>query len=52
VQPRLLRLLDGRRPLRLIARPRRASPAEGTMAMHLLGRAALLDRAFEVSEAG
>jgi 2-oxoglutarate dehydrogenase E1 component len=50
VQPRLLRLLDGRRSLRLIARPRRASPAEGTMAMHLLGQAALLDRAFETTD--
>jgi len=50
VQPRLLHLLDGRRPLRLIARPRRASPAEGTMAMHVLSQAALLERAFEVNE--
>ena len=50
VQPRLLRLLDDRLPLHLIARPRRASPAEGTMAMHVLSQAALLDRTFEVSE--
>ena len=50
IQPRLLRLLDGRLPLRLIARPRRASPAEGTMAMHVLSQAALLDRAFEVND--
>jgi len=50
VQPRLLRLLDGRLPLRLIARPRRASPAEGTMAMHVLSQAALLERAFEMNE--
>ena len=50
VQPRLLRLLDGRLPLGLIGRPRRASPAEGMMAMHLLSQAALLDRAFEVNE--
>ncbi len=50
VQPRLLRLLDGRLPLRLIARPRRASPAEGTMAMHLLSQAALLERAFETKD--
>ena len=50
VQPRLLRLLDGRLPLRLIARPRRASPAEGTMAMHLLSQAALLERAFETMD--
>mgnify|MGYP001375792392 CR=1 FL=1 len=50
VQPRLLRQLDGRLPLRLIARPRRASPAEGTMAMHTLSQASLLERAFEVSE--
>jgi len=50
VQPRLLRQLDGRLPLRLIARPRRASPAEGTMAMHVLSQAGLLDRAYEVNE--
>ena len=50
VQPRLLRQLDGRLPLRLIARPRRASPAEGTMAMHIATQTALLDRAYEVNE--
>ena len=50
VQPRLLRLLDDGLPLRLIARPRRASPAEGTMAMHVLSQAALLERTFEVNE--
>lgn len=50
IQPRLLRLLDDRLPLRLIARPRRASPAEGTMAMHAQHQATLLDRAFEMSE--
>lgn len=47
VQPRLLRMLDGRLPLRPIARPRRASPAEGTMAMHAVSQQALLDRVFK-----
>ena len=50
IQARLQRLLNGRLPLRLIARPRRASPAEGTMAMHAQHQATLLDRAFEVTE--
>ncbi|HOU42537.1 MAG TPA: 2-oxoglutarate dehydrogenase E1 component, partial [Promineifilum sp.] len=50
VQPRLLRQLGGRLPLRLIARPRRASPAEGTMAMHIFSQTGLLDRAYEVNE--
>ncbi len=50
IQPRLLRLLDGRLPLHLIARPRRASPAEGGMAMHALHQATLLDRAYEITE--
>ncbi len=52
VQPRLLHQLDGRLPLRLIARPRRASPAEGTMAMHVFSQAGLVDRAYEVNEEG
>ncbi|HEY1409291.1 MAG TPA: 2-oxoglutarate dehydrogenase E1 component, partial [Promineifilum sp.] len=50
LQPRLLKLLDGQLPLRLIARPRRASPAEGSMARHVRHQATLLDRAFELSE--
>jgi 2-oxoglutarate dehydrogenase E1 component len=50
VHPRLERLLEGRLPLRLIARPRRASPAEGSMAMHVMHQATLLDRAYEYSE--
>lgn len=48
IRPRLERLLDGRLPLHRIARPRRASPAEGGMAMHALHQATLLDRAYEV----
>jgi 2-oxoglutarate dehydrogenase E1 component len=47
ISPRLGRLLDGSRPLRLIARPRRASPAEGSMGMHAQHQATLIDRAYE-----
>src|SRR5690606_1894795 len=43
---RLQRLLDGKLPLRLIARPRRASPAEGSMSMHALHQTTLLNRAY------
>jgi 2-oxoglutarate dehydrogenase E1 component len=50
IHPRLQRLLDGKLPLRLIARPRRASPAEGSMAMHTMHQATLLDRAYEYIE--
>jgi 2-oxoglutarate dehydrogenase E1 component len=50
IQQRLQRLLDGTLPLRLIARPRRASPAEGSMGMHNLHQTTLIDRAYELSE--
>jgi len=50
IQGRASRWKDDALPLRLIARPRRASPAEGTMAMHALHQATLLDRAYEVSD--
>ena len=50
IQPRLLRLLEGVLPLRLIARPRRASPAEGSMSMHAQHQATLINRAFELPE--
>jgi 2-oxoglutarate dehydrogenase E1 component len=50
IHPRLKRLLDGKLPLRLISRPRRASPAEGSMSMHVLHQSTLLDRAYELIE--
>lgn len=50
ISQRLQRLLDGRLPLRLIARPRRASPAEGYMSMHTMLQRTLLDRAYELPE--
>ena len=48
IQQRLQRLLDGILPLRLIARPRRASPAEGSMGMHIQHQTTLIDRAYEL----
>jgi 2-oxoglutarate dehydrogenase E1 component len=50
IHPRLKRLLDGKLPLRLVSRPRRASPAEGSMSMHALHQSTLLDRAYELIE--
>ena len=50
IHQRLSRLFDGNRSLRLIARPRRASPAEGGTAMHAQHQATLLDRAYELPE--
>ncbi len=50
ISQRLQRLLDGKLALRLIARPRRASPAEGSMSMHAMLQATLLDRAYELPE--
>lgn len=50
IQPRLQRLLNGDLPLRLIARPRRASPAEGSMGMHNLHQKTLIERAYEVAD--
>ena len=50
IQPRLQRLLDDAMPLRLIARPRRAAPAEGSMGMHSLHQKTLLDRAYELAD--
>lgn len=47
---RLQRLLDDKLPLRLIARPRRASPAEGTMSMHVMHQTTLLNRAYELPD--
>ncbi len=50
IQPRLQRLLEDAMPLRLIARPRRAAPAEGSMGMHSLHQKTLLDRAYELAD--
>lgn len=50
VQPRLRKLIDGRYPLRLIGRPRRASPAEGSSATHARNQARLIERAYEFDE--
>jgi 2-oxoglutarate dehydrogenase complex dehydrogenase (E1) component-like enzyme len=40
----------GGRPVRTIARPRSASPAEGSAARHARQQQALIDKAFEVSK--
>ncbi len=50
IHPRLQRLLEDAMPLRLIARPRRAAPAEGSMGMHSLHQKTLLDRAYELAD--
>ena len=50
ISQRLQRLLNGKLPLQLIARPRRASPAEGTMSMHVMHQATLLNRAYELPD--
>jgi 2-oxoglutarate dehydrogenase E1 component len=50
VQPRLRKLIDGRYPLRLISRPRRASPAEGSSATHARNQARLIERAYDFDE--
>lgn len=50
ISQRLQRLLDGRLPLILVSRPRRASPAEGSMSMHMMHQTTLLDRAYELPQ--
>jgi 2-oxoglutarate dehydrogenase E1 component len=50
VQPRLRKLIDGRYPLRLIGRPRRASPAEGSASTHSRNQATLIERAYDFSD--
>lgn len=47
VESQLLRLINGRVPLRYIGRPRRASPAEGSQAMHIRNQQTIIERAFE-----
>jgi 2-oxoglutarate dehydrogenase E1 component len=50
VQPQLLTLVDGRWPLKYVGRPRRASPAEGSMSWHKATQEAIVKRAFELEE--
>lgn len=50
MRPRLQKLIDGRVPLHYIGRPRRASPAEGSSAMHKRNQATLIERAYERQE--
>ena len=50
VEPRLLDIIDGRWPLNYIGRPRRASPAEGSMSWHKATQQAIIERAFQVKE--
>jgi 2-oxoglutarate dehydrogenase E1 component len=47
VHPRLRKLVGDRWPLRLISRPRRASPAEGSAAAHARNQATLIERAYD-----
>jgi 2-oxoglutarate dehydrogenase E1 component len=42
----LRELIDGRWPLRYVGRPRRASPAEGSMTWHRATQAAIVEQAF------
>lgn len=50
MQPELERLINGRWPLRYIGRPRRASPAEGSMAWHKRNQQAITEHAFYFEE--
>ena len=47
IRPRLEAVMRGRWPLRLVSRPRSASPAEGSSARHAANQSALIERAFE-----
>lgn len=46
VRPHLEEVLAGRLPLRYVGRPRRASPAEGSMTWHRATQQAIIDTAF------
>ncbi len=46
VRPRLEALVGGGRALTVVARPRNASPAEGSLARHLADQSSLIARAF------
>ncbi len=50
VEPRLLDVIGERWPLRYIGRPRRASPAEGSMTWHKATQQAIIERAFQLKE--
>ncbi len=50
VQPRLLELLDGRIPLRHVARSANSSPAEGSTARHAANQKHLIESAFKGME--
>lgn len=50
MQPTLLEIIDGRWPLKYVGRPRRASPAEGSMNWHKVTQQAIVERAFEIEE--
>lgn len=50
VQPRLFELIEGRWPLKYVGRPRRASPAEGSMSWHKVTQQAIVERAYEMEE--
>jgi 2-oxoglutarate dehydrogenase E1 component len=46
VAPLLDNLLEGRRPLRYVGRPRSAAPSEGSSAWHTVNQAAIIEQAF------
>ncbi|MDX1664820.1 MAG: 2-oxoglutarate dehydrogenase E1 component, partial [Candidatus Promineifilaceae bacterium] len=46
VRPHLENIIDGRWPLNYVGRPRRASPAEGSMTWHKATQAAIVEKAF------
>jgi 2-oxoglutarate dehydrogenase E1 component len=52
VRPYLEKAIDGRVPLRLVARPPSASPAEGSSNLHAYVQRKLLERAFAPPEIG
>jgi 2-oxoglutarate dehydrogenase E1 component len=47
MRPNLATLIDGRWPLRYLGRPRRASPAEGSLAWHQVNQNEIIERAYE-----
>lgn len=50
VRPCLHDVIDGRYPLHYVGRPRRASPAEGSMTWHKVTQQAIVERAFTKSD--
>lgn len=50
IRPLLEELIDGRWPLCYIGRPRRASPAEGSSAWHMVNQKAIIERAYDVAK--